>query len=261
VRVATATSAAHPDRGNEDFIGAVPGAVVLVDGAGIRGVESLCRHGVAWYAHGLGGLLLSRLSRDTTTSLREVLAEAIEQVTSWHRDTCDVRDPSSPSATVAMVRCADGRVDHLVLGDSVVVVEHRAGPLVVEDRREPDLARPLRASMVGLEPGTPAHEAARQRAITAFRANRNRPGGFWVAKEDGAAAAEAVVGEYAAADVSAVVVLSNGASRVVDRFGLLDWRDLSTREPADIIAMVRDAEREAAVEPDDATLACTRFGA
>ena len=44
------------------YTGAVPAAAVLVDGAGIPGADSLCRHGVAWYAGRLGGGLLSLLS-------------------------------------------------------------------------------------------------------------------------------------------------------------------------------------------------------
>jgi hypothetical protein len=49
--------------------------------------------------------------------------------------------------------------------------------------------------------------------------------------------------------------MSNGASRVVDRFGLLQWSQVSASEPDRLIAMVRDAERAAGVDPDDATVA------
>jgi len=82
---ALATSAGHPGRTNEDFVGAVPGAVVLLDGAGIPGVESLCRHGVAWYTHLLGGSLLGRLSGGGAPSLVSVLADAIDQLAGEHR--------------------------------------------------------------------------------------------------------------------------------------------------------------------------------
>ncbi len=55
---------------NEDFTGAVPTAAVLIDGAGIPGTESICRHGVAWYAGRLGGSLLSLLSLGGTAAFR-----------------------------------------------------------------------------------------------------------------------------------------------------------------------------------------------
>src|SRR3981189_1182559 len=59
MRVTMTSAAARTGRVNEDFTGAVPTAAVLIDGAGISGTESICRHGVAWYASRLGGSLLS----------------------------------------------------------------------------------------------------------------------------------------------------------------------------------------------------------
>ena len=223
--VTTATEPGHPGRANEDFVGAVANAVVLVDGAGIRDAEDICSHGVAWYAHRLGGDLLARLSLDNArggepTDLATLLSSAIDEVTSAHRDTCDVRDASSPSATVAVVRVAGDRVDHLLLGDSVVVLDRVDGTvLVVEDRREVELGRPWRAALAALEPDSADYDRLRGEAVTVFRASRNQPGGFWVAKDDGRVVAEARTGSHAAADLSAVTLLSNGASRVVDAFG------------------------------------------
>jgi hypothetical protein len=49
-----ATGAGRAGQPNEDFAGAVPGAVLL-DGAGIPATESICSRGVAWYTHRLGG--------------------------------------------------------------------------------------------------------------------------------------------------------------------------------------------------------------
>jgi hypothetical protein len=109
------SSQARTGHANEDFTGAVPTAAVLIDDAGISGTESICRHGVAWYASRLGGSLLSRLSLVRDRSLPTLLAEAIERVTDQHRDTCDVADPIRPSATVALLRLSDGRIEYLVL--------------------------------------------------------------------------------------------------------------------------------------------------
>jgi hypothetical protein len=88
------SAAARTGRANEDFTGAVPAAAVLIDGAGgFSGAESICRHGVAWYASYLGGSLLSLLSHVRDRSLSALLAEAIEQVTDEHRDTLRRRRP------------------------------------------------------------------------------------------------------------------------------------------------------------------------
>jgi hypothetical protein len=52
VRLSLATDAGHRGRSNEDFAGAVPAGMVVVDGAGgIAGAEKVCHHGVAWYAN------------------------------------------------------------------------------------------------------------------------------------------------------------------------------------------------------------------
>ena len=255
-----ATAAGHPDRANEDFAGAVPGAVVLVDGAGITGAEELCRHGTAWYAQRLGTTILARLSLDPSDLLTDAVGRSIDDVTGLHRDTCRVTDPSSPCATVAVVRVAGGRVDHLLLGDSVVVLHVRDGPpYIVEDRREPEIARPLWEALVGLEPGTAEHEQALDHARGTFRASRNQPGGFWVAKDDGRVAGEALTGSHAEEQLRGVAVLSNGASRVVDRFGLLEWADLAAADPAVLLRMVRRAEAAERVNADDATAVCWQW--
>lgn len=109
--------------------------IVVVDGAGIRGTEDLCRHGVAWYARSLGTNLLDRLRRDPAAVLSEALGDAIDAVTAMHRVTCSVTDPSSPQASVAVLRLAGNCADYLVLGDCYVVAESTP-PVVITDARE-----------------------------------------------------------------------------------------------------------------------------
>jgi Protein phosphatase 2C len=260
MRASLATSKGNPRGDNEDFIAAVSNAVVLLDGAGISGIEDICRHGVAWHTHRLGGALIGRLSREDGRDLRDLLGEAIEEVTDDHRDTCDVTDPSSPSATVALLRVKDGSADYLVLSDSFLLLEDRDGTTrVVTDDREVVIRQRFTAPMLATAKDTPEYERVRAEAITGFRATRNQPGGFWVAKNDPAAAQEAVVGSVPTADLISATLLSNGASRIVDRFGLTDWPGvvamLGNDGPAAIIKKVREAEANSGQEADDATIA------
>ncbi|MGH3678906.1 MAG: hypothetical protein ACRDT2_01045 [Natronosporangium sp.] len=254
---------ARTDHPNEDFTGAVPTAAVLIDGAGIPGTESICRHGVAWYASRLGGSLLSRLSLAPDRSLPVLLAEAIEQVTDDHRDTCDVANPISPMATVAILRVSGGLLEHLVLGDSVIALDRADGaPLVVSDPREVDIRQSYQPAFAATAEGSDEYH----RVLRDFRANRNQPGGFWLAKDDPRAADEAVTGSRPIAELTGAVLLSNGASRIVDRFGLADWPGvmaiLASSGPAEVIHRVRQAEARHAVPADDATIAhCTDLGA
>jgi hypothetical protein len=179
MRVAMASAPARPGRVNEDFTGAVPGAAVLIDGAGIPGTESVCRHGVAWYATRLGGSLLALLALAPDLPLPAVLADAIEQVTSEHRHTCDVADPISPSASVAVLRLSEDLAEHLVLGDSFVVLElTRGAPLVITDPRELTISRAYQQDLEAVAEGSSDYH----RILRALRANRNQPGGFWLVR-------------------------------------------------------------------------------
>ncbi|MEU4473243.1 hypothetical protein [Micromonospora sp. NPDC023888] len=265
MHVSLATSAGRAGRRNEDFVGAVPGAVVLLDGAGIPGAESLCRHGVAWYTHRLGGALLGELSPDDGRDLGAVLATAIDEIAAAHRHTCDIADPSSPQATVVLARAHRGRLDYLLLADSFLVLDQaRGGPQVITDEREVTARRDCSAPLNGVARGTPEYDSVRASCARALRARRNRPGGYWIAKDDPRAAREAVTGSRRLADLNGIALLSNGASRIVDPYGRCDWPGvlelLAADGPAGVIRGVRQAEAEAdggpdAQAPDDATVA------
>jgi hypothetical protein len=173
MQVAMATSPGHLGRPNEDFVGAVPGAVVLLDGAGIRGTEAICRHGVAWYSHTLGAALLARMAYDGGTDLVAALADSIEQVAALHRHTCDIANPSSPQATVAMIRFDEDHTEFLVLADIFVVLAlSHAEPQVVTDPREVDVRSECTLPLRGLPAGTLEYERELRSVIDALRARR-----------------------------------------------------------------------------------------
>jgi hypothetical protein len=270
VHVSMATGAGKAGQPNEDFAGAVPGAAVLLDGAGIPGTESICSHGVAWYTHRLGGALLGRLSRDDGRDLAAILATTIGEIAADHRGTCDITNPSSPQATVVIVRAHRGRLDYLLLADSFLVLDQvRGGPQVITDEREVTARRICSAPLEGVPRGTPEYDRIRDSCIVALRACQNQPGGYWIAKDDPHAAEEAVTGSRPLHDVDSVALLSNGASRIVSPYGLTDWPGvlelLGANGPADIIRRVRQAEARTsegpdARVPDDATVAhCTHL--
>lgn len=270
MHVSMATSAGKAGKANEDFVGAVPGAVVLLDGAGIPGTESICSHGVAWYTHRLGGALLGRLSGDDGRDLTTILAAAIAETAAEHRDTCDITNPSSPQATVMMARAHHGRLDYLALADSFLVLDRfRGGPEVITDEREATARFVCAEPLDGIPRGTREYDRVYHSCAEALRARRNRAGGYWIAKDDPHAAEEAVIGSRPLDDLDSIVLLSNGASRIVTPYGLTDWPGLlallAAEGPADIIRRVRQAEARTSGDighqsPDDATVAhCTQF--
>jgi hypothetical protein len=251
MRVRLATAPARSDRPNEDFAAAAPDAVVLLDGAGAPpGTPSGCVHGTAWYARTLGGLLLGKVAGDL--SLPEALGRCIERVNGLHGDRCDLGHPGTPSATVVVVRRRGNRVEHLVLGDSVLLLDGKADePGVVTDERLAVTSRDLRKPMDALPTGSAEHTAALRSHHEALNACRNQPGGFWVASTDPQAADEALSGSQPVDDLDALALLSDGASRLADRFGLLSWAGLlgvlRQDGPEALIARTRAAERD---DPD-----------
>jgi len=84
--VTIATEPAQTEQPNDDYVAALPYAVVVLDGAGNVDGESGCRHGTAWYVRHLGGALVARLCDEPTVNLSVALAEAIRDVRDLHAD-------------------------------------------------------------------------------------------------------------------------------------------------------------------------------
>jgi Protein phosphatase 2C len=273
VLVSLATAPATRDQPNDDFVAATTDAAVLLDGVGTpAGSHSGCVHGVAWFVRRLGTALLARLAGDDHTDLAACLADAIVHVRGLHERTCDLSHAGTPSATVVAVKQTATTLDYLVLSDSVLAVDRDGEVQVVTDAREAEIGRELRRHMDSLAGGTADHVAAHREYVEGLRAFRNRPGGFWVAGSEPEAAAEAVTGSVSRSDVRAVALLSDGASRLADRFELATWTEvfktLDAYGPEALLRQVREAEDgdpAGAKWPrgklhDDATIAyCTRI--
>ncbi|WP_433240820.1 protein phosphatase 2C domain-containing protein [Actinomadura nitritigenes] len=240
-------SEATPGRPNEDFVAAGPGWVVLLDGATAPpGVDSGCVHDPAWLVRRLGGQIAARMALEDGKPLPDLVAEAIKVTGEAHTGTCDLANPDSPSATVSLLRRSGGAVEWFVLADSPIVLDVGEVRVVRDDRVD----------------RLPSY------TLDAVRKARNSPGGFWVASTKPEAAYEGLTGEVPAAGLRRAAVLSDGASRLVERFGLLDWggllRVLDDEGPRELVRRTRAAEEaEEAVargkRHDDATAVLVRF--
>ncbi|RKS76043.1 protein phosphatase 2C-like protein [Actinomadura pelletieri DSM 43383] len=239
-------SEATPGRKNEDFVAAGAGWVVLLDGATApAGVESGCRHDPVWLVRRLGGRMAGLLALADGRPLPDLVAEAIKETGEAHTGTCDLQNPDSPSATVSLLRRRGEVVEWYVLADSPIVID--AGEVrVFRDDRVDHL---------------PSY------TLEGVRRSRNSPGGFWVASTRPEAAYEGLTGEVPVAGLRRAAVLSDGASRLVERFGLLEWKELlrllDEEGPRELVRRTREAE--ASVEGgrgkryDDATAVLVRF--
>lgn len=239
-------SEATPGRENEDFVAAGPGWVVLLDGATAPpGVDSGCRHDPAWLVRRLGGRIAALLALEDGKPLPDLVAEAIKVTGEAHTATCDLQNPDSPSATVSLLRRRDAAVEWFVLADSPIVVD--VGEIrVFRDDRVDHL---------------PSY------TLEGVRASRNSPGGFWVASTKPEAAYEGLTGEVPVDGLRRAAVLSDGASRLVERFGHLGWDELlqllDDEGPRELVRRTRIAEasgtRPRGKQYDDATAVFVRF--
>ncbi|MEU4605124.1 protein phosphatase 2C domain-containing protein [Kribbella sp. NPDC023972] len=196
----------RPPAVNEDLVLSGPDFVVVLDGATApKGVDSGCRHTVAWLVAQLGAQLTVPLLARSTAPLPELLADAIATVGVGHAGTCDLANPDSPSSTVAMIRVGPNTVEHLVLADSPVVMRSPTGKVSVHSDDRIDLLP--------------------EYSVEAISRLRNQPGGFWVASTEPGAAYEAVTGTTDRADAEVVAVLTDGAARYAERYGHT-WDDL-----------------------------------
>ncbi|MER6094842.1 hypothetical protein ABT154_03085 [Streptomyces sp. NPDC001728] len=203
-----------PERPNEDWVAAAlpasgrGGTVVLLDGVTPPATDDGCVHSVPWFTARLGGALTELSASWPDMPLSEILSRAILRTADAHRDTCDLSHVRTPQATVVLARWDDTLVEHLVLSDSVLLVEAPDGAVraVLDDRldRVPDEIL---------------------RSLEATDRLRNREGGFFTAAADPAVAARAVTGATPRAEVRSLAALTDGASRWVDLFGAGDWTD------------------------------------
>lgn len=235
-------------RPSEDVVVALPNAVVLLDGATSLRPE-LPSGG--WYAVRLARELAGRVVGYPDADLADLLAAAIKTVARDH----GLVPGESPSSTVAVVRWSATRVEGLVLADSPVVAFTAAGPQVLADERIASARLGGGGYRARLRAGggyDAEHLLALREAGGAVGRLRNQEGGFWVAEADPDAAHYAVRASWPRADVSTVLMASDGVSCGVDTYGVFpDWtavRDLAARDGAEaVLDAVRAAE---AGDPD-----------
>ncbi|QSB14586.1 protein phosphatase 2C domain-containing protein [Natronosporangium hydrolyticum] len=247
VYISTATEAGDSGQ-NEDWVGTCPTAVVVLDGVSAPpGTSTGCRHGTAWYVNQLGSRLLLHLAGDDLTPDAS-LSAAIRETADAHAGTCDLRHPGTPSAAVAILQLGPEEITYLVLADTVVVLDVDEKLTVVTDDRVTRVAADAHTRTQRHPVGSPAHIEAVAELSRTQRLSRNQPGGYWVAGSAPEAADEAITGSVPRRGCRRAAVLTDGASRVVDGFGLATWEELLDRlvsaGPADLIAWTRSVERD-----------------
>lgn len=247
-----------PLRPNEDYASAAlpssgaGGALVLLDGVTPPRDGTGCAHGVPWFTGRLGGAMLELATARRDLTLRSCLSQAVSRTAAAHCSICDLSHRRTPQATVVAARWDEEHVEHLVLSDSVLLVEGPDGtvtPLLDPrlDELPPHVAA-LRSRVRALPEGGEERSAARAEYVGAVEALRNIPDGtgFYTAAADPAVASRAVTGTTPRSKVRALLALSDGAARWSQTFRLGDWAALlalvRNEGTGSLVARVRQAE-------------------
>ncbi|GAA1991281.1 protein phosphatase 2C domain-containing protein [Catenulispora subtropica] len=218
--------AASPARPNDDFVLATEDFVIVLDGATApAGVDSGCVHDVPWLVARLAVNLAAALLTDPTAGLADVLRDGITATMADHGDTCDMENPDSPSSTVVILRRGRDAVDYAVLGDSAILIERGDGELIV--------AHDDRTAFLD------------DHSVAGVSRLRNTDEGFWIASNRPEAAARAIVGGVPRAEVKRAALVTDGVTRLVERYGRT-WLDLLDRldkhGPREVLADIRAEE-------------------
>jgi len=276
MRVSFASEPA-PEVENEDYVFAVPGLVCVLDGVTAPAeLETGCVHGTPWYVRQLAARMALAYAAAPAGDLGDLVATAIEAVRGDHGGACDLGHPGTPSSTVCMLRAGDERADWLVLSDSPLVLDRNGVVEAVTDHRlKRTSVREREAVAARTAPvGSPGHRALVLALVESQRPYRNQPGGYWLAAATPEAGQHAMTGSEplgGAARLTRAALLTDGASRGVETFGLYNWAGLLKRAeeagPDAVIGDVREAEdadlagsqRPRIKAHDDATAAFVTF--
>lgn len=272
MQVALASSRSPDAAANEDFVAAtasVVSVVVVLDGASAPpGVETGCVHGTLWFVRRLGAALLEVLSTQTEQAPVDNLAQAIVNVSALRINACDLGHPGNPSAAIAILREQRETIEFLLLGDTTVLLDESAGVRVVTDDW---LEKVAGGEQAAHQQATGSATKGSRPAAVAGPTGCGRQDGFWRVSSNPDAADSAVTGTVRRRGLGRAAVLSKGATRLADRFGLMGWPSfldlLDKGGPEALIDRLRDAERSdpggqrwpRGVAHDDATAVVCHF--
>jgi hypothetical protein len=267
VQIALASLRSPDAAASEDFVIATQNVLVVLDGTSSPPeITTGCIHSAAWFVHRLGVAILDCFTMDMDSTPSMNLAQAITNLNSYHIATCDIMHPRNPSSAVAVLREREETIDFLVLGSTIVLLDEPGAVRMVSDIRagvEPQVEYQKQTGSATDDLRSP--ESASQ----IFQHNHidwMHPVGTNPFVAD-----HALTGVVHRRNLRRAAVLSDGAVRLANDSGLVDWsRFLDRLEddgPGALIDRLRHFERSEqdqqhkvpADASHDATAAVCRF--
>ncbi|MEV5299645.1 hypothetical protein [Amycolatopsis methanolica] len=219
-----------------DKIFVTPHAVILLDGASAFVPVPVP---ASAYADYLGRFLADALTVDPAADLQEILAEGIKATAAHY----DLRAGESPSSTVTIARERDEHLDLLLLGDNTVILP--GGEILTDDRIDRLDLEPCRTYRERLAAGhgyDDEHRALLRELQRQQAQYRNKPGGYWIAETEPAAAHEAVLLTRALKSATWGILATDGAYNTMTHLGFTAWPAYATAEAGHLTAMLRFCE-------------------
>jgi hypothetical protein len=191
-----------------DRIGVAGNAVAVLDGATAFEPGAVP---AGQYAGQLSEAIIGRLGDDMSAPLPRILEDAISVTSAAMSMTGEI----GPSSTAVIVRAGPAAIDLLVLGDSFIFYgTDTACTGMLTDDRIAGLGFPQRAQYRARLAAGSGYDQVHRRLLQDLqreqRQRRNRPGGYWIAQADPAAARHARVLTVPAGGVTWIVAATDG---------------------------------------------------
>ncbi|MGH3280349.1 MAG: hypothetical protein ACRDNW_14595 [Trebonia sp.] len=204
------------------------------------------------YASRLGDSIAAAMADAPEAPLASGLGEAIT-TTAAELGLDD--DAGCPSSTVAMARLAGGTLDLLALGDSYIFYGTGPGTGTLTDDRLAGLHLPQQRQYRERLAAGGGYDDAHRDLLRALqrgqRLRRNRPGGYWIAAADPAAASHALAVTVPATAGTWAVLATDGTVNTARHLGLDDWPALARSGPAALASLLRHCQDwEQHADPD-----------
>lgn len=247
----TAAQLPEPPHG-ADRIVVTGNAVAVLDGASAFEPASVPP---GEYASRLGASITAALTDDPEAPLPSVLAEAITATAA----ALGLADGNGcPSSTVVMARLAGDALNLLALGDSYVFYGTGPGGTgsgTLTDGRLAGLRLPQQRRYRERLAAGGGYDDAHRELLRALqrgqRRHRNRPGGYWIAAADPAAASRALTITLPATADTWAVLATDGAVNTARHLGLDDWPALARSGSAALARLLRACQGwEQHADPD-----------
>jgi len=216
----------------------------------------------AWFAATADALLrrLTDAPGDGRALLQRLVDELMEACRQSALAPLDDGEVDEPAASLVLMRIRGDRLESIMLGDCKLLLQRRDGTVDALDRSkvapfEAKVVEALRAMQAAGETD-PARMAPRLREmILANRRLKNRPGGYDVLADDPACIDFAEIGHRPAADVTHILLASDGLYRLVDTYGAYSAEALLRAALADGLAPLYAALRRI----EDADPQCLQY--